>query len=84
MVHLCSVLPAQHMGVGPETVDAAAARIVKSIRSLYQVELNNTHITTELVTAVSMQLSSLTGQELRPEALHHLLRELEKMQLQDR
>lgn len=74
----------QHMGGGPMTVNATAATIVKTVRSLYQVNVNRTHMMEQLVMGFFSQLSKLTGQPLNYETQHHWLKQLQAMQLQYR
>ncbi|XP_049449723.1 glucosylceramide transporter ABCA12 isoform X17 [Epinephelus fuscoguttatus] len=71
-----------HMGVGPMTVSATAARIVRSIQSLYQVNINSTLVTGQLIEAFISQLSVLAGQPLSHEAQLHWFKQLQNMQLQ--
>ncbi|XP_036965803.1 ATP-binding cassette sub-family A member 12 isoform X3 [Acanthopagrus latus] len=71
-----------HMGGGPMTVNATAATIVKTVRSLYQVNVNRTHMMEQLVMGFFSQLSKLTGQPLNYETQHHWLKQLQAMQLQ--
>ncbi|XP_073329250.1 uncharacterized protein abca12 [Pagrus major] len=71
-----------HMGVRPMTVNATAARIVKTVQSLYQVNINNTLMTEQFIMAFCSQLTKLTGQPLNPEAQHRWLKQLQAMQLQ--
>ncbi|XP_049904471.1 glucosylceramide transporter ABCA12 isoform X1 [Epinephelus moara] len=72
-----------HMGVGPMTVSATAARIVRSIQSLYQVNINSTLVTGQLLEAFISQLSVLAGQPLSHEAQLHWFKQLQNMQLQN-
>ncbi|XP_033473300.2 uncharacterized protein abca12 [Epinephelus lanceolatus] len=72
-----------HMGVGPMTVSATAARIVRSIQSLYQVNINSTLVTGQLIEAFISQLSVLAGQPLSHEAQLHWFKQLQNMQLQN-
>ncbi|XP_040913792.1 ATP-binding cassette sub-family A member 12 [Toxotes jaculatrix] len=72
-----------HMGVGPMTVSATAARIVKAIQSLYQVDVNQTRVTEQLIVAFSSQFSMLAGQPLSPEAQLYWYKQLQDMQLQN-
>ncbi|XP_042350102.1 glucosylceramide transporter ABCA12 [Plectropomus leopardus] len=72
-----------HMGVGPMTVSATAARIVRSIQSLYQVNINSTLVTAQLIEAFFSQLSELAGQPLSPEAQLHWYNQLQDMQMQN-
>ncbi|KAL7385147.1 hypothetical protein ABVT39_016568 [Epinephelus coioides] len=72
-----------HMGVGPMTVSATAARIVRSIQSLYQVNINSTLATGHLIEAFISQLSVLAGQPLSHEAQLHWFKQLQNMQLQN-
>ncbi|KAG7503728.1 ATP-binding cassette sub-family A member 12 [Solea senegalensis] len=72
-----------HMGVEPMTANATAARIVKIIWSMYQVTLNQTHVTEELIMAVSDRLSILAGWPLNPEVQHYWYKQLQGVQLQN-
>ncbi|KAL7385149.1 hypothetical protein ABVT39_016568 [Epinephelus coioides] len=72
-----------HMGVGPMTVSATAARIVRSIQSLYQVNINSTLVTGQLIEAFISQLSVLAGQPLSHEAQLHWFEQLQNMHLQN-
>ncbi|XP_070770245.1 uncharacterized protein abca12 [Enoplosus armatus] len=72
-----------HMGVGPMTVSATAARIAKTLQSLYQVNINRAHVTEQLIMAFASQLSLLAGQPLSPEAQLHWYKQLQVMQLQN-
>lgn len=56
------------MGAGPVDRSNAAARIVNSIQSLYQVSVNQTLVTEQLLRAFSNQFSMLASQPLSPEA----------------
>lgn len=84
IVHLCCILSIQHMGVGPMAVSDAAARIVSTVQSLYQVSVNQTLVTEQLIRAFSNQLSMLASQPLSPEAQLYLNKQLQDMQLQNR
>ncbi|XP_031714357.1 ATP-binding cassette sub-family A member 12 [Anarrhichthys ocellatus] len=72
-----------HMGVGPMTVSATSARIVRTVQSLYQVNINSALVTEQLFAALYSQLSKLAGQPLSPEAQLHWYKQLQDMQLQD-
>nr|XP_046260291.1 glucosylceramide transporter ABCA12 [Scatophagus argus] len=72
-----------YMGVGPMTVNATAARIVEAVQSLYQVSINHTLVTQQLIMTFSSQLYVLTGQPLSPEAQLHWYSQLQNMQLQN-
>lgn len=72
-----------HMSVGPMTVNATAARIVRAVQSYYQVSMNHTLVTQQLIMAFSSQLSMLAGQPLSPEAQLHWYNQLQQMQLQN-
>lgn len=80
----CCMVSSQHMNVGPMTASTAAAKIVKSVKSFYQVNINRTLLTEQLIVAFSNQLSELAGQPLSPEAYHYLYEQLQGMQLQNR
>ncbi|XP_059199203.1 glucosylceramide transporter ABCA12 [Centropristis striata] len=66
-----------HTGMAPLTVSAVAARIVMAAQSLYHVEMNNTLVTDQLITAFFNQLSKLEGQPLSPEAQLHWYKQLQ-------
>lgn len=66
------------------TVSAAAARIVRTVQSLYQVNINSTLVTGKLISAFFSQLSQLAGRPLSPEAQLHWYKQLQDMQLQNR
>ncbi|XP_070831676.1 uncharacterized protein abca12 [Chaetodon trifascialis] len=72
-----------HMNVGPMTVNATAARIVKAVQSYYQVSMNRTLVTQQLIMTFCNQLSMLAGQPLNPEAQLHWYNQLQHMQLQN-
>lgn len=83
-VYLCCMLSVQHVGVGPMAVNATAARIVKTIQSVYQVSTNGTLVIQQLIMTFSSQISVLAGQPLSPEAQLHWYNQLQNMQLQNR
>ncbi|XP_033990287.1 uncharacterized protein abca12 isoform X2 [Trematomus bernacchii] len=70
-----------HMGVGPMTVSATAARIVKSVQSLYHANMNSTIVSQQLIMVIVNQLSGLTGQSLSPEAELYWYKQLQDVQL---
>lgn len=72
------------MDVGPMTVSATAARIVKTVQSLYEVSINRTLVTEQLIMAFSRQFLMLAGQPLSPEAELYWYKQLQDMQLQNR
>nr|XP_040057060.1 ATP-binding cassette sub-family A member 12 [Gasterosteus aculeatus aculeatus] len=72
------------MGTGPESVSATSGRIVRVVQSFYQVNINSTLVTEQLVAAFSSQISQLTSQPLSPEAQLHWNQQLQDMQLQNR
>ncbi|KAM7407614.1 hypothetical protein PAMA_003372 [Pampus argenteus] len=72
-----------HMNVGPMTASAAAAKLVTSVQSLYQVFINSSLVTEQLVMAFSSQLTALTRQPLSPEAQLYWYKQLQVMQLQN-
>lgn len=78
------MLSIQDVGVGPMTVNATAAMIVRNIQSLYQVGVNRTLVTYQLVETLSDLLLNLTGQPLSTEAMLHWCNQLQIMQLQSR
>ncbi|XP_010792461.1 uncharacterized protein [Notothenia coriiceps] len=70
-----------HMGVGPMTVSATAARIVKSVQSLYHANMNSSIVSQQLIMVIVSQLSGLTGQSLSPEAELYWYKQLQDVQL---
>lgn len=74
----------QHMGVGPMTVSATAARIVKSVQSLYHANMNSSIVSQQLIMVIVSQLSGLTGQSLSPEAELYWYKQLQDVQLLNR
>ncbi|XP_044222425.1 glucosylceramide transporter ABCA12 [Thunnus albacares] len=72
-----------YTNVGPMTASAAAAKIVKSVQSLYQAYINRTLVTEQLIMAFSSQFTALAGQPLSPEAQLHWYMQLQDMQLQN-
>ncbi|XP_035533108.1 ATP-binding cassette sub-family A member 12 [Morone saxatilis] len=72
-----------HMDVGPVTVNATAARLVKIVHSIYQVIINRTVVTEHLIMTLTSQLCALTDQPLSPEAQHQWYNQLQDMQLQN-
>ncbi|XP_068590097.1 glucosylceramide transporter ABCA12 [Cebidichthys violaceus] len=72
-----------HMGVGPMTVSATSARIVRTVQSLYQVNINSTLVAEQLFTALYSQLSKLAGQPLSPEAQLHWYKQRQDIQSED-
>uniref|UniRef100_A0A3Q1B3N0 ABC transporter domain-containing protein n=1 Tax=Amphiprion ocellaris TaxID=80972 RepID=A0A3Q1B3N0_AMPOC len=65
-------------------VSSTAARIVKTVRSLYQVNINHTVVIEKFVMTFSNQLATLTSQPLSPEEQLYLYKQLQDMQLQNR
>uniref|UniRef100_A0A665XAY9 ATP-binding cassette, sub-family A (ABC1), member 12 n=1 Tax=Echeneis naucrates TaxID=173247 RepID=A0A665XAY9_ECHNA len=78
-----SNLELSHMGGRPMTANATAARIVKTIESLYQASVNTKHVTEQLIMTFFSQLSMLAGQPLSSEAQHQWFQQLQDMQLQN-
>ncbi|XP_034429942.1 ATP-binding cassette sub-family A member 12 isoform X2 [Hippoglossus hippoglossus] len=72
-----------HMGVGPTTVNATAARIAETMQALYHVIVNQSLVTEQLISAFSMQLGMLAGRPLSPEAQLYWNRQLQDIQLQN-
>ncbi|KAM7380664.1 hypothetical protein PAMP_003942 [Pampus punctatissimus] len=72
-----------HMNVDPMTASATAAKLVTSVQSLYQVFINRTLVTEQLIMAFSSQLTALTHQPLSPEAHLYWYKQLQVMQLQN-
>uniref|UniRef100_A0A3Q1F1V9 ATP-binding cassette, sub-family A (ABC1), member 12 n=1 Tax=Acanthochromis polyacanthus TaxID=80966 RepID=A0A3Q1F1V9_9TELE len=64
--------------------NSTAARIVKAVRSLYQVSINHTVVIEKFMMTFSKQLSMLTSQPLSPEAELYLYKQLQDMELQNR
>uniref|UniRef100_A0A8C3AW17 ATP binding cassette subfamily A member 12 n=1 Tax=Cyclopterus lumpus TaxID=8103 RepID=A0A8C3AW17_CYCLU len=73
-----------HMGVGPMTVNATSARIVRTVQSLYQVNMNSTVVAEQLIANFVSQLSKLASQPLSHEAQLHWYKQFQDMQLQNR
>nr|XP_054603018.1 glucosylceramide transporter ABCA12 isoform X2 [Nothobranchius furzeri] len=67
-----------------ETMSASATadRIVETMQSLYEVGINQTLVIQQFITAVSSQISGLTGLPLSPEAQLYWSMQLQDMQLQ--
>ncbi|XP_041858132.1 ATP-binding cassette sub-family A member 12 isoform X2 [Melanotaenia boesemani] len=78
-----SQLSMSHMGVGPMSASAAADRIVRTVQSLYQVNINCTLVIQQLIVTFSSQLSDLADQSLSPEAETYWYKQLQDMQLQN-
>ncbi|XP_034416854.1 ATP-binding cassette sub-family A member 12 isoform X2 [Cyclopterus lumpus] len=72
-----------HMGVGPMTVNATSARIVRTVQSLYQVNMNSTVVAEQLIANFVSQLSKLASQPLSHEAQLHWYKQFQDMQLQN-
>ncbi|XP_074551456.1 uncharacterized protein LOC141808680 [Halichoeres trimaculatus] len=72
-----------HIGARPMMVNATAARIVRTLQSVYQVSINRTFVARKLIMAFSNQLSMLTGHPLSPEAQKHWIKQLQEMELQN-
>lgn len=72
------------MGMGPMTVTATAARIVKIVQSFYEASINRTLVTQGLIMTFSNQFSVLLGQPLNPEAQHHWYNQLQSLYLESR
>ncbi|KAK5861274.1 hypothetical protein PBY51_022684 [Eleginops maclovinus] len=70
-----------HMGVGPMTISATAARIVESVQSLYHANINSSIVTQQLIMVIISQLSGFSGKPLRPEAELHWYKQLQDIQL---
>lgn len=81
---LSYMFSAQQMGVGPTTVNATAARIVKIVQSFYQASINRTRVTKNLIMTFSNQFSLLMGQPLNPEAQHHWYSGFQSLYLESR
>lgn len=81
---LSFLLSVQLMSVGPTTVNATAARIVKIVQSFYEASINHTLVTQRLIMTFSNQFSVLMGQPFNPEALHHLYNQLQSLYLESR
>ncbi|XP_062287286.1 glucosylceramide transporter ABCA12 [Scomber scombrus] len=72
-----------HTNVGPVTASTTAAKIVKSVKSFYQVNINRTLVTEQLIMAFCNQFSGLAGQPLSPEAQLYWYKQFQDMQLQN-
>lgn len=81
---LSYLLSVQLMGVGPMTVNATAARIVKIVQSFYQASINHTLVTQRLIMIFSNQFSVLMSQPLNPEAQRHWYNQLQSLYLENR
>lgn len=66
------------------TVSAIAARIVKAVQSLYEVNNNHTLVIEQFITAFYSKLSVLGDQPLSHNAQLHWYKQLQAMQLQNR
>lgn len=75
---------AQLTNVGPVTASTTAAKIVKSVKSFYQVNINRTLVIEQFIMAFCNQFSGLAGQPLSPEAQLYWYKEFQDMQLQNR
>ncbi|XP_028991900.1 uncharacterized protein abca12 [Betta splendens] len=71
------------MGAGPVNASDAAARIVNTVQSLYEVSVNQTLVTVQLIGAFSNQLSMLASQPLSPEAQLYWNQQLQDMYFRD-
>lgn len=78
------MLSVQQEGVGPMTVNATAARIVKILQSFYQANVNRTYVTERLIMTFSSQCSILLGQPLTPQAQLHWYNQLQSLYLETR
>ncbi|KAM6934409.1 glucosylceramide transporter ABCA12 [Xenentodon cancila] len=78
-----SHLNMSHMGVGPMSVSGAAGRIVKTVQSLYEVNINRTDVMQQFIMTFSSQLSELMGRPLSLEARMNWYTQLQDMQLQN-
>uniref|UniRef100_A0A673B806 ATP-binding cassette, sub-family A (ABC1), member 12 n=1 Tax=Sphaeramia orbicularis TaxID=375764 RepID=A0A673B806_9TELE len=72
-----------HTGMGPVTVNATAARIVKTVQSFYYVSVNQSHVLEQFVMTFSRHLDEIAGQPLSPEAQLYWYKHLQDMQLED-
>nr|XP_019945693.1 PREDICTED: ATP-binding cassette sub-family A member 12 [Paralichthys olivaceus] len=82
-ITLYSHINITHMGVGPTTVNATAARIAETMQALYHVIVNQSLVTEQLISAFSKQLSTLAGQPLSPQAQLYWNKQLQDIQLQN-
>ncbi|XP_068429142.1 uncharacterized protein abca12 [Clinocottus analis] len=80
---VCAHMNMSDMGVGAMTVNATSARIVRTVQSLYQVSINSTLVSEQLIAAFFSQLSKLASQPLSPEAQLHWYKQLQDMQSQN-
>ncbi|XP_069010699.1 uncharacterized protein abca12 [Embiotoca jacksoni] len=78
-----SHLNMSHMGVGPIGVSATAARIVRTIQSLYQVNINRTHVIEKFMMNFCSQFSALADSPLSHEAQLHWYQQLQDIHLQN-
>lgn len=81
---LSYMFSAQQMGVGPMTVNATAARIVRIVQSFYHASINRTRVTENLIMTFSNEFSLLMNQSLNPEAQHQLYNHLQSLYLESR
>lgn len=81
---LSYLLSVQLMSVGPMTVNATAARIVKTVQSFYETSINHTLVTRRLIMTFSNQFSVMLAQSLNPEAQRHWCNQLQSLYLESR
>lgn len=74
----------QHTDMGSISANATAARIVKTVQSLYHVNINQSAVIEQFIYTFSSQLDMLAGQPLSPEAQLYWYWQLQNMQLQNR
>lgn len=78
------MLSLKQMIMGPTNVSDTAARIVETVKSLYQVNINNVIVINQLVMNFSNHLSMLVEQSMSPEEQLYWQNQLQYMQLQNR
>ncbi|KAJ0005860.1 hypothetical protein NQD34_015754 [Periophthalmus magnuspinnatus] len=68
--------------MGPMSIDAAAARIVKSVRAIYETDVTQSHVTEQFIEAFYSQLSTLVSRPLSDQAKLNLHKQLQALQTQ--
>ncbi|KAK7939644.1 hypothetical protein WMY93_002970 [Mugilogobius chulae] len=66
----------------PMTISAAAARIVKSIRTIYNSDINQSQVTDQFIEALYTQIGALVNQSLSHQAKLNLYKQLQDLQVQ--
>lgn len=81
-ISACPVV--QLMSAGPMSANGAADRIVETVQSLYEVNMNRSFVIEQYIMAVSDRLSVMGGQSLSSEAQSHWWSQLQGMEMQKR